>query len=107
MSAEALAIKVDRSAIDAATKACDRLREAADRAAEAIDSLQGKSHGGIHVTMVGEAVTIEIMPVASALVGEAVVTLTGGHYSREDVRKLIEAINEMIRDGSAIFVPRV
>jgi hypothetical protein len=101
MSTEALGIKVDTSGIEAATKACERLREAAERAAAAVDSLQGKSHGGIHVTMVGDAVTIEIMPSPAPPEVKAFVTLRGEPYSREDVRNLVEAISALTRDGGA------
>jgi hypothetical protein len=64
-----LAIKIDTSAIEAATQDCERLREAAERAQAAIDSLQNRSHGGISIHMIGEAVTIEIMPPAPVLDG--------------------------------------
>ncbi len=58
-----IALKVE--GIEQARIAMEALTDAAEKAKRAIADLQGHSHGGITIKMLGEAVLIEIKPPAS------------------------------------------
>ena len=55
-----LALKIDFAAADDAAAALDRLAEAAERAEAAIRSLEGATHGGITIQIVGDRANCEI-----------------------------------------------
>lgn len=57
-----LGIKVDSSAVEAATAAFDRLTASIERASEALKSLNGADHGGIEIHAVGEIVECIVKP---------------------------------------------
>lgn len=59
-----IALKVD--GIERARIAMEALTDAAEKAKRAIADLQGHSHGGITIKMLGEAVLIEIKPPVAA-----------------------------------------
>ena len=59
---ETLSLKVDTSAIDAATGAMNALAEAAERADAALSRLNGNAHGGISVEVVGSVAQATVKP---------------------------------------------
>jgi hypothetical protein len=48
--------------LDGEVEALERIKKAADEALKSLEALQGASHGGIHVEMVGDVCRIDIKP---------------------------------------------